>query len=432
MAKARGSQTLFLPRLSVLRRSIDLVGGSFVAPSAVMFIGFSLASLLGFVFSVVAARLLGPVEFGWMQYGLAVAELAAVLVTTSPRGLSSFLSQYREDPLAATRYYSNWLTVVGAVLILSLVMTAVAGPAVGVAGWLLVGVLANLLGVAALETYREVGRGLGRYVLVSIFYVVSNLLQLAAVLVAAQLGYRSASPFVIIYGLASVVTLIAITLVTPLRVTFSLHSIGREQIREVLRIAPPVLLQSVFFVVWFRADLVLLQRLQTSQETGEYAAAKTLINALVLAPTAISFVVLPTVPRLKAQLLPRFLCQVLALLAIVTVPPVMTLVFEGHPIVGLVFGSRYQAAASPLAILAIGMALFGFCSVLGSLWLGLQRPVVDTASTAVGMLGTVATAPVLIPHFGAVGAAVAFSIGAGLRLMAAGSYTVWRLRARAG
>jgi O-antigen/teichoic acid export membrane protein len=318
--------------------------------------------------------------------------------------------------------------VVGAVLLVSLVVTAIVGPSVGITGWLLVGVLANLLGVTALETYREVARGLDRYVLVSTFYVVANLLQLLAIVVAAGLGSRSASLFVIIYGLSSVVTLIGITVVSPLRATFSLRSVHRDPMREVLRIAPPVLLQSVFYTIWFRADLVLLERLHSSLATGEYGAAKTLTNALMLAPTAISFVLLPRVPRLALQRLPRYLGQVLALLAVVTVPPIILLIFAAHTIIGLVFGGRYEAAASPLAILAVGMGLFGFCSVFGNLWLGLRKPMVDTVSTGVGMVGTVAAALVMIPHLGLIGAAFAFSLGAGLRLIAVAAFTLMHFR----
>src|SRR5919204_3582792 len=65
-------------RRAAWRKMMDLGGSSFVGHSATIFVGFSLASLLGFVFSVVSARLLQPSEFGTMQYALAIAELAGV------------------------------------------------------------------------------------------------------------------------------------------------------------------------------------------------------------------------------------------------------------------------------------------------------------------------------------------------------------------
>lgn len=415
------------------RRVLDLLGGSFLGgsflgSSAVIFIGFGAASVLGFAFLVTAARLLGPSEFGTVAYALAVAELAAVLVTTSPLGLSSFMSRYREEPATAQRYYSGWLAVVGVVLVLSLVATAAVGPAVGITGWLLVGVLCNLLGVTALETYREVARGLDRYVLVTVFYVTANLLQLIGIIVAAALGFRSAPLFVIIYGLSSVVTLLAITLVSPLRASFSLRSIQRHQTWEVLKIVQPVLLQSVFYTVWFRSDLVVVEHLQSPLATGQYGAAKTLTNALMLAPTAISFVFLPRVPRVPLQRLSGTVRRVLALMALATVPPVLLLVFAAGPIVYVLFGGNYGAAAAPLAILAVGVGMFCFCTVFTDVWLGLRRPLVDTVSTGIGMVCTLVTLPLLIGHFGLVGAAVAFSAGAAVRLVSVVAYTAPALR----
>lgn len=415
-------------RRSIWQRGLDLARSSLVGSSAVIFVGFAAASLLGFVFLVVAARLLGPSEFGTVAYALAVAELAAVLVTTAPLGLSTYLSRFREDRATAGQYYASWLTVVGAVLVLSVVVTAFIGPAFSITGWLLVGVLCNLLGVTALETYREVARGLDRYVLVSVFYLTSNLLQLVGILVAAALGYRSAALFVIIYGLAGVVTLIGLTLVSPLRTTFSLRSIQRRQMWEVLQIVQPVLLQSVFFTVWLRGDLVFVEHLQTSLATGQYGAAKTLTNALLLGPTAISFVFLPRVPRVPLQLLTGWVRRVLVLMATVTVPSVLVFVFGGQLIVTLLFGQRYEAAAAPLEVLAVGVGAFCFCSVFTNTWLGLRRPLVDTVTTGIGMACTLATAPVLIGRFGLVGAALAFSAGGVLRLVSLVAYTIPALR----
>lgn len=408
----------------VLGRARD----SLVGASAVIFVGFGAASLLGFVFLVVAARLLGPAEFGQVAYALAVAELAAVLVTTAPFGLSSFLARYREDRAAAQRYYSSWLLVVAGVLGLSIVATAFVGPAVGITGWLLVGVLCNLLGVTALETYREVARGLDRWVLVSAFYVASNGSQLVAILVAAALGYRSAALFVIIYGLAGVVTLMWITLVSPLRIGLSVRSIGRDQIWEVLKIVQPVLLQSVFFTVWFRADLVIIEHLQSAAATGQYGAAKTLMSALQLAPSAIAFAFLPRASRLPPQRFAFAVRRVLALMVLVIVPTVLVFTLGAGPVVHLLFGPGYDAAAGPLAVLTLGIAAFCFCTVFTDVWLVFRRPIVDTICAGIGMACTLVMAPVLIGQFGILGGAVAFSAGGLVRLIAVAVWTVPALR----
>ena len=53
---------------------------------------------------------------------------------------------------------------------------------------------------------------------------------------------------------------------------------------------------------------------------------------------------------------------------------------------------------------------------------------VDLATTALGMAATIGATLVLIPRFGLVGAALAFALGAGVRLAAAALYTLAALR----
>src|SRR5207237_10234153 len=86
--------------------------------------------------------------------------------------------------------------------------TAAFATRVGLGGWLLIGLLANLLGAAALETYREVQRGLEHYVRQAVFYVLANAVQLVVVLVASSLDFQSPSLFLVVYGLSSLAALV--------------------------------------------------------------------------------------------------------------------------------------------------------------------------------------------------------------------------------
>ena len=88
--------------------------------SSLIFAGFSVARLLGFLFAVVAARVLSPADFGQMSYVLAVATIASVLLSSSPVGLSRFLARHAGDVQEQESYLSNWLAVVGGLVVVSL------------------------------------------------------------------------------------------------------------------------------------------------------------------------------------------------------------------------------------------------------------------------------------------------------------------------
>jgi O-antigen/teichoic acid export membrane protein/glycosyltransferase involved in cell wall biosynthesis len=401
-----------------------------VHASAAVLAGFGLARVLGFLFQVVAGRTLSTDGFGLLTYALAVANIAAVLITTAPLGLSRFLSRSAGTRSEQEAYSVNWLAVIGLLLGVSALATAVfAGPA-GLGGWMLAGLLANLLGVAALETYREVQRGLGRYTLQSAFYVLANALQLVAVALAAWLGWRSPAVFLAVYGLSAVAALV---LMAPWSRGLGLD-LGALRWTRMTRIAGfmrPVLLQAVFWNVWFNADLILLAHLRGAAQTGMYAAAKAIANGFTLVPSAIAFVFAPRVAKMPEAEVRGYLLRVLALTAGISIPLAVALAASAPMLTGAVFGGRYAAAALPLVVLLAGAVPYGLKSVLGSLWLGLGHPVVEMVSSAAAMVVTVIACLWLIPQSGIVGAAAAFAAGALTQLVVQGAVTAWAFGASA-
>jgi stage V sporulation protein B len=398
-----------------------------VQSAIVVFVGSAAARLLGFLFSVATARLLVPAEFGEMTYALAVVAMASVLMTSAPLGLSRFLSVHRDDPAEQSAAYSNWLAVVGLTFALSIAVLPVIGIAARISLAMTVGVVANLFGVTVLETYREVQRGLSRYGLMVTFYVLANLLQLLVVIGLGLAGWRSAPLFVIVYGLSSVVALVVVQLVAPMHLRFSTGTLSRARMLATARFIRPILIQSIFFAVWYSADLLVVGRLESPAATGNYAAAKALALALILAPGALATILLPQVARLSATAVRGYVIRALAFGCAITLPLALGLALLGRPLILLLFGDKYADAPGPLVVLSIGMAAYGLYSVLASLWVGLGRPVIDMTATGAGMVCTVVLAFLLIPVYGLVGGAIAFSTGSVLKLLVIGGYSWWRL-----
>src|SRR5262249_5157314 len=171
--------------------------------------------------------------------------------------------------------------------------------------------------------------------------------------------------------------------------------------------------------------------LRGAAETGTYAAAKAIAVGFTLVPTAIAFVFTPRVAKLPEGEVRGHLLRVLALTAAVTVPLAVGVMVVARPLTSELFGGRYAAAALRLVVLAAAMVPYGLKSVLGSLWLGLGHPVVETVSSGAAVAVTLATALWLIPESGAVGAAAAFSAGAVTQLLVQGALTVWAFGSRA-
>jgi O-antigen/teichoic acid export membrane protein len=401
-----------------------------VRSSAVVFAGFATARALGFLFSVAAARILAPLDYGRLTYSIAVVTIASVFVSSAPVGLSRFLARNQHDPAAQETYYSNWMTLIASVVIVSVVLVTPVAYLIGLSGGLLVGVLCNLIGIAVLETYREIQRGLDRYVAMMSVYVIANLIQLVGILVLGNLGVRSPAAFLIVYGLSSAVALVTVLPLMPVTLRFARSRISLIRMREIFRFSRPLLLQSVFFAIWFGSDLVMVQHLMRPEATGNYGVSKALVNVLMLAPTAIGTAVLPRIARLGEKSVGRYMLAALGLTGLATIPLVAGAVLLGPRLILIMFGEKYPDAAGPLAILAIGMGLYGFYTVMGSIWVGLGRPGIDPIATGIAMACTVIMGLTLIPRMGLDGAALAFTVGAAARLVVIAAFTLWTLSRR--
>lgn len=395
-----------------------------------MFTGNSVARLLGFLFSIVAARILAAQDYGTFAVGLAVASIAAILVANAPRGLSRFLARHDGDRLKQDGFFSNWLIVIALTLGVSLALVWPICLVAGVSGWMVVAVGANLLGVGVFETYRESQRGLRHFGAMVVFYLAANLLQLLAILVAARLGWRSPPLFLTIYGLSSLAALVIMQAVRPIALSVRPDLVAWQRIRSIARFVRPLVFQTVFYAVWSGADIVLVGRLLGPVATGNYAAARTLVTVLALAPIAIGIVVGPEVARLSlrgVEAVRRFVSVALVFTAIVSVPLAVGLVWFKEPIIDFVFGSQYPLASRPLTALALGMTLFALFLVFESLWVGLGRPRIVAIGSGIAMVCTVTLGLILIPRFADLGAAFAYAAGSAAQLAIIGSYTAWKL-----
>ena len=400
----------------------------FLRSSAIVLAGNSTARFLGLAFSVVAARLLLPSGYGVFAYALAVANIAALLVGQAQQGLSRALSRDRGDADEQSADFSNWLAFAVIVLGLSLVLAIPLSLVAGLRGWLLAGVAANLVGIAVLQFYREAQRGLERYGPMVLIYLLANVIQLVAVGGLALTRHRSPAGFLIAYGLSSLVALMPMQLLTPLKVRFARYHVSPARIRAIRRFVGPLFLQTAFFSIWISADLILVNRLMSSSAAGGYAAAKTAVNSLMLVSTAVTVPLAPRVASLPLAQVARYVRGLLRMTAVLTVPIVVILIAFAGPLVALVFGRGYARTAGPLPILSVGMGLYALYTVLEWTWIARGRPTVDALATGVGMLLTVATGVILVPRAGLVGAAIAFTIGAAAQLAVIGAISLWWLR----
>ena len=374
-----------------------------------------------FVLQVVLARLCGPDAYGTYTVALTWAQMLAIPAGV---GLSGVVLRY--VPLYKVR--GDWPRLAG-LIVQSRRITVGAGAVLGLAGltWVALGgsgsinrmslVLAfaatPLLALSTLqtETLRGGGNVIGARVMTTVFQPV---LVLCAALLAAVLGDG-------LTGVTALSSLVAATAVAVALQEATLRRTYREVRRGVevlwataewLRVGGQLLVIKLFQMVLNLSDVLIVGVLLDVRSAGFYAVATKTAALGGLVTQAVNMAVPPVIARAYAEDDTKTIQTQLRWSARIAFVPSFMLavamaVFAG-PILR-VFGGSFGAAASALAILAVGR--------LATAWTG---PVGTTLSVTghqrinVRVYGLAAALQVgldflLIPQFGIAGAAIANS-----------------------
>jgi O-antigen/teichoic acid export membrane protein len=156
-----------------------------------------------------------------------------------------------------------------------------------------------------------------------------------------------------------------------------------------------------------RLDFVLLAALTTPAVLGVYAIASKFAELLRLVTMSLTYVLYPAYARegrVRAAAAAR---RLLPRAALLSAGAAACLWVAAGPVIATVYGEPFEAAISPSRIILLGLALEGAAAVVTAFLHGVGRPGLNSWAMASGLAMTIALDLVLIPRYGATGAAVA-------------------------
>jgi O-antigen/teichoic acid export membrane protein len=221
-------------------------------------------------------------------------------------------------------------------------------------------------------------------------------------------------------------SLTAITLATATEALFAAvalvvaYRISGEQIsswcwspiwfKKLLSDSVPMVLSGIVLMVYLRIDQVMLGALSSQTEVGLYAAAVRISEVWYFVPAAIVSSVFPGLVQLRSsdpelfQIKLQRLYNLLAFLGYAVAVPVT---YIAPWLVQLLFGAAYQSAAPLLSVL-IWAGLFANLTVVRNAhFIALEWGKALLWSTTLGAVSNVVLNVILIPRYGALGAAIA-------------------------
>lgn len=361
-----------------------------------------------FVLIVAAARLLGPEDFGLFSFAFAFGSMLAV---GSDLGLHLHLA--REVALverSATRSLAE--AVSGKLLASCAILCALAAafvlyPRPAPVRWLLVLAGAYLLAQSWCELWNHFFRGaqsLGQEAALNALNTAVGTVVGIAVLAA---GGRAHALYVALLVTAVATSVVALTLVRrhgadPAPASWR-AGVGA------LRRAAPTGIAVLLTMIYFRIDLVFLERMRGDAEVGAYAAAYRLLEGLLFIPAFFMAALYPALSGASRRVedLRRLRSAGLHWMFLLSTLLVLALTMTAPWLLRLLYGEVYSEAATVLRVLSLALLFIFPNFVLTHLLVATGRQRWNAVIAGVGVAVNVALNLMAIRRFGALGAAAA-------------------------
>jgi O-antigen/teichoic acid export membrane protein len=178
----------------------------------------------------------------------------------------------------------------------------------------------------------------------------------------------------------------------------------------------------------FRADQILMGFLAPEAALGVYAVAVNAGEILLYLPEATALALLPLTATTPAESRPRQSLRAFRALATMTAASVLAGAVLGPLVIPAVFGSSFTASVGPFLWLLPGALGFAALGVFSNTLLASGYPGRSSHGAVVALTVGLALDLLLIPRYGANGAAVAASVA----FLAGGAVAASVYRARAG
>lgn len=372
-----------------------------IKDTLISFIGLGFAAVVGFVYTVILARVLGPEKFGVFS---SVVALIAIVYSLGDFGIASALINFipklkdQRPLLISTSFWFE--VVVGALILVIFSVFAIFHqnivPGSLVNQLLIAGVLAvNYLFIGYIQGIFTAERRFVGYSFTQIIDAGVKILIVFILLYFSRLSIETAL-------LANVISTVFAILITfgrdLLKINRSFH---REIFTKLFHFAKWIAVTRVFSVFISRIDVILLNLLSSSFQAGIFAAASRITLLFSLLVSSLGAVVNPRFSGFdNKQKVISYIKKLLGLITLVSGLMLITALFA-KPIINIVFGDKFVAAIPVFQALTIAMIPFIYSLITTpALIYTFSQPRFIARMTAFQVIIMVIMEILLIPKFG--------------------------------
>lgn len=380
-----------------------------------LFAAETLSKLLALATQVISARYLGDKGFGIFSFAFSVT---GVLLIFADSGINTFLIREiasRRERLET--YLKNALILkagltFGVALILAFIpLISSFDRETGQVVWV-IGL--GLLVTGYADIYISVFRAFEKMRLVSLLTISQRALFFIFGVAVLLMGYKTV-PLALAFLVAAGINLALIR--WRFAICFNLAQkltpvADKERdaiaIKEIFMQSMPLGIIILFTYIYFRIDAVMLYYLRGAEETGWYSAAFKLIEALLLLMDTIRNALFPLLSKTYGKGNSQFQQiwrEATRYLFILSLPIALGTAFLAPRIIDLLYGDAFRAAGTSLQVLGLALPLLLLNSLSSNILISANKTKNILRAVSIGAGANIALNCLLIPAWGALGAA---------------------------
>jgi O-antigen/teichoic acid export membrane protein len=382
-----------------------------VKDTFISFIGLGFTAIVGFIFTIILARTLGPAQFGIFS---AITALYSIVYSLGDLGIASalinFIPKIKEKRSALINTSFSFEVLVCAVIIFLFLGFSLLNKFIipgSLSGQVLVaGLLAvNYLLISYVQGIFTAERRFVSYSLTQIFDSGIKILLILFLLSVSHLNVETAL-------LANVIsTIFALVFTFGKEFIKIKFNFDKGIFQKLFHFAKWIAVTRVFSVFVSRIDVILLNLLAGSFQAGIYAAANRITLFFSLLVSSLGSVVNPRFSSFDNH--EKVITYIRKLLGLITAISALMLfsVFLAKPIINIVFGDKYISAIPVFQALTVAMIPFIFSLVTTpALIYTFNQPRFIARMTAFQVVTMVVLELVLIPRLGSFAPPIALGI----------------------
>ncbi|MDP8904253.1 MAG: oligosaccharide flippase family protein [Chloroflexota bacterium] len=159
-----------------------------------------------------------------------------------------------------------------------------------------------------------------------------------------------------------------------------------------------------------RADQILMGFITTEATLGIYAVAVNGAEVLLYVPEATATALLPLAAQHGRERGTELAMRAFRRVTIVTIMTVLAAAILGPPLYPVLFGAAFEPSVVPFLILLPGALGYAASIVFSNSLVGMSSPALSSIGPVVSVVTGLTLTVLLVPHFGATGAAAAATI----------------------